>query len=174
MRQWPWFITADQAATVFFAAQQRPWLTTVMRVVTQFCSSTVCIPASILCFASSQEPLSRIGATVLISEGILLPLIICLRYLTRRQRPLAVIARPWAPWNRYSFPSHHAARAWMFTAIVFQYYPWIFPAITVVPAFISASRIYMKKHYLTDVIAGGLLGLCVTVLAMFILHYKTS
>ena len=68
-----------------------------------------------------------------------------------------------------SFPSLHAARS-SFMALAFIYYFDILVLniiIVVVALLISYSRVYLKKHYWSDIIAGWILGAIVYYLTTF-------
>ena len=68
---------------------------------------------------------------------------------------------PLTPWNRYSFPSHHALRSFTIAVIIGSHFPRLLSFLLVMAAIVSFSRIYLSKHYLSDVLAGGLLGVFV-------------
>jgi len=60
--------------------------------------------------------------------------------------------------NDYSFPSGHATIAWAMAVVLSNKEPklrWIF---YVLAFFISLSRIYLGKHYPSDVFVGGVIG----------------
>ena len=139
---------------------RRPWLTRVMLIVTSLGSGGVCFPAYIFCLWLGHGSLFRIGATALIAEALLLPIIVVLRYSTRRERPAPFSVRPWTPWNSYGFPSHHAARSWLLTLIVLPNYPGVQVLVLPLASLICFSRLYLQKHYLSDVVAGTVLGIC--------------
>ncbi|MBU3941400.1 MAG: phosphatase PAP2 family protein, partial [Nanoarchaeota archaeon] len=82
-----------------------------------------------------------------------------LKFITARPRPLGIIKiMPLTNFVDYSFPSSHAAVAFAALPILNKTYPklkllWILSA-----CFVAFSRIYIGVHYLSDVVAGSLIG----------------
>ena len=61
--------------------------------------------------------------------------------------------------NRLSFPSGHTSNSFMWATVVSHYYgkKAAIPAYAVA-AYVGASRLKTRKHYLTDIIAGATFG----------------
>ena len=97
--------------------------------------------------------------TIISAEIVMLLVVIVLRHLVKRERPLPDIKhRLFMNWNRYSFPSLHAARVFMLTFITSGFYHKITLPMLLLAMVISFSRIYLKRHFLSDVIAGAIVG----------------
>ena len=61
--------------------------------------------------------------------------------------------------SRYSFPSGHTSNSFMLATVVSRHYGWKAGAPAYAfAAYVGASRLKSRKHYLTDVIAGATLG----------------
>ncbi len=77
-----------------------------------------------------------------------------LKYTTNRKRPSGSHSR----WNS-SFPSSHASTSFAFAWAVSREYPSLKIPSLVLASLISYSRVYLKRHYPTDVIFGACLGI---------------
>lgn len=86
---------------------------------------------------------------------------ILIKHLVCRIRPChkleedqLIIKKP----KYYSFPSGHTASSFsVFSVALFQFTPLAIP-LFVLAVMISFSRLYLRVHYLTDIIAGAVLG----------------
>lgn len=78
----------------------------------------------------------------------------------RRQRP-----RPgmkgffWDRFDRYSFPSGHAARTASIAIVMGINYPHYAPPFFLLPFIVGLCRIALGIHYLSDIVVGLLIGL---------------
>jgi undecaprenyl-diphosphatase len=70
-------------------------------------------------------------------------------------RPLALVELP----DPFSFPSGHAAAATAVAATVSFQHPLLAPLLLPLAAVISASRVSLRVHHVSDVVAGAALGL---------------
>lgn len=99
----------------------------------------------------------------LIAFAINLGLYTVLKQTTRRARPCSAderaIRNRIKPPDRFSFPSGHSAAAFLMATLIYTFWPlggWIAFAGAGLIAF---SRVYNGVHYMTDIIAGGLIGI---------------
>jgi undecaprenyl-diphosphatase len=58
-----------------------------------------------------------------------------------------------------SFPSSHAANAWLLAVVLSRRWPRGAPLWAVVAALVAFSRMYLHRHYLSDVVVGSAIGL---------------
>jgi membrane-associated phospholipid phosphatase len=106
-----------------------------------------------------QEEAGHIAACIVLAWGGAA----FLKLLVRRRRPLDQMLqridsgfRP----SLWSFPSQHAACAVAFAAAALSYNePWSSIAVTQLAFWISVSRVAIGSHFVSDVLAGVLLGL---------------
>lgn len=117
----------------------------------------------------------RVGAVAslsLLCNAVLVNLLI--KPLVARVRPYEVIEGLHllvSPQSDYSFPSGHAAAAFAVAVVLLRLMPRrIGVPATIAAALIALSRLYVGVHYLTDVLAGVLIGSLVALLACHLLR----
>lgn len=71
------------------------------------------------------------------------------------------------PLDRYSFPSGHTLHAVMFTALAWQYEPRLLIGVIPFAIVVMLSRVILGLHYISDVIAGALVGYGVAQLSIW-------
>lgn len=63
--------------------------------------------------------------------------------------------------DHLSFPSGHSASAWFIVPL----YDWN-PIVAIWATLISTSRVVLSRHYITDVVAGGIIGTAIGIIAI--------
>jgi len=96
-------------------------------------------------FATAQVMLLSVGASAGVAAG--------LKYLVDRRRPT-----PPSPRSNSSFPSGHATVAFAAATIVGRSYPRLSLPAFALAGTVAYSRLYLRRHYPSDVLAGALLG----------------
>jgi undecaprenyl-diphosphatase len=99
--------------------------------------------------------------TGLVSVGAGLILFFLLKRITGRERPCSTETHCWArllPPDRFSFPSGHTITAFAIALPLGLYYPLLLPGLVFCALSIASSRIVLGLHYLSDVLAGMLIG----------------
>ena len=159
----------------YFGSRNDPRLRLALGVVTYLGTGVVWVPVYALFLLMTRDHVFRLVSTLVLAEGMGLLFIILLRYGTRRERPSrSYRAFPLTPWNRYSFPSHHALRSFMIAVIIGMAFPRLLPFLLLVASVVSFSRIYLSKHYLSDVVAGCLLGILLAGVSQWLLCEPAS
>lgn len=86
----------------------------------------------------------------ILSEMVVSPL----KYTTNRKRPSGGQTR----WNS-SFPSSHAAMSFAVAATVSRRHPRLSVPAYTLAGLVSYSRVYHRRHHLSDVVVGALIGI---------------
>ena len=80
---------------------------------------------------------------------------------SNRKRPFEIEPHCWAkllPPDQFSFPSGHTITAFAVAISLSQFYPALLAALLFCALSIAASRILLGMHFLSDVVAGALIG----------------
>lgn len=107
-----------------------------------------------------EESLAAVGASgaaALAGVGVFM----ALKKTANRPRPCAVAPHAWAtllPPDRFSFPSGHTMTAFAVVAPMVIAYPELSPGLLFCALSVAASRVVLGMHYLSDVVAGAVLG----------------
>lgn len=103
---------------------------------------------------------------------------IIIKHIIGRMRPSSkldddelIIKRP----KDYSFPSGHTASSFTaFAVTLFRCPPYIFLPVLCVAVIIGFSRMYLRVHYLSDVVCGAILGFLSGMVCNFIFEAQLS
>ena len=117
---------------------------------------------STLLFAYDKEGRKYIPALWL-TLGLALLLIVILKYITARPRPNIA---PLELETNYSFPSAHATAVFAPLILVDKLFPkikWLWFGVALLVLF---SRLYLGVHYISDVIAGALIGYIIGIIVL--------
>jgi undecaprenyl-diphosphatase len=98
-----------------------------------------------------------------------------LKRLSQRPRPCQIEPHCWSkvlPPDKFSFPSGHTMTAFSIALVVSYFYPSLEAVLFFLALSIAVSRIVLGMHYLSDVLAGVVLGValgcaCITAFASF-------
>jgi undecaprenyl-diphosphatase len=91
--------------------------------------------------------------------AVLAVIVLAIKFLVRRQRPVGEWGGIYRNTDPHSFPSGHAARAFMIAVIAAGLGPaWLGIALLVWAPLVSLARVAMGVHYVSDILAGALLG----------------
>ena len=104
------------------------------------------------------------------SIGILALLVFPLKQMIRRRRPEGLWGMIYRKTDPHSFPSGHAARAFMIAVLVTSLGPaWLAVILWIWAPLVSLSRVAMGVHYVSDVLGGLALGVLAGLLILQIL-----
>ncbi|HYA98083.1 MAG TPA: phosphatase PAP2 family protein [Methylomirabilota bacterium] len=115
---------------------------------------------AMLLFLGGPQRFEALGCAA-VAAGASIVLFMRLKRLSRRQRPCALEPHCWSrvlPPDQFSFPSGHTMTAFSIAVAVSAFYPHLEVALFFVACSIAISRIVLGMHFLSDVLAGALLG----------------
>jgi|SRR3990170_6383526 len=94
-------------------------------------------------------------------------IVLVIKFLIRRQRPPGEWGSLYRRTDPHSFPSGHAARAFLIAALVVAWGPaWLVPIIVPWAPLVALARVATGLHYFSDVVGGLVLGLAAALVAI--------
>lgn len=113
----------------------------------------------LLAFGGSARFLAVGAASAAAASGIFVFKL--LKRLSHRPRPCEIEPHCWSkvlPPDRFSFPSGHTMTAFSIALVISYFYPGLEGPLYFLAISIAVSRIVLGMHYLSDVLAGMILG----------------
>ncbi len=123
--------------------------------------------ALILLWLFSNSFWKRWEAVEFVGISVLAALVMAIKFLVRRRRPEGEWGGIYRNTDPHSFPSGHAARAFLIAVIGTALGPsWLAVVLWLWAPLVALARVAMGVHYLSDVIAGAILGVAVALLGL--------
>ncbi len=146
---------ALKPAAVIFAHSGDSWLWLVVLVL-------------IVIFGDSEW---QYRALVMACSFILLAVVVlAIKFTVRRKRPEGEWGQIYRATDPHSFPSGHAARAFIFATLAIGLGPaWLAIVLGIWAPLVSLARVGTGVHYLSDVLAGMFAGIFAGVIALALL-----
>ncbi len=162
-----WLVDVDNAVTAWLVGHRTPAANQIALMVTNAFgpAETACAAALVAAVAVVRFRCFLSGLTVVVAVGGASALCTAMKLLLARNRPPVGIQETLE--TDYSFPSGHVtgtvALIGMLVVVVGMHQSdavnrWLACAAVVVVAAVALSRLYLGVHWLTDVLAGVLLG----------------
>ena len=129
-----------------------------MRRLTHLGDAWVTIGAGLLVLVLGD---ARVGLTMLLANALSHIPVQLLKRIVARPRPCDALGHPLAlvplP-DPFSFPSGHAAAVTAIATTAAVGYPWVTPIAVPLAGLVSYSRVALRVHHASDVLAGVALG----------------
>ncbi|HEX9331069.1 MAG TPA: phosphatase PAP2 family protein [Anaerolineales bacterium] len=143
---------ALRAISVFFAHSGDSWFWAIGLLVIWLSGNSFWKEWAVVQFAS----ISLLAAMVLI-----------IKFRIRRKRPEGEWGRIYRFTDPHSFPSGHAARAFLIATIAAGLGPsWLAIALWIWAPLVALARVAMGVHYLSDIVAGALFGILIALIGL--------
>lgn len=116
---------------------------------------------ALLVFGGPSRAAAVASASLASALGILV--FLELKKVIGRKRPVALEPHCWAtllPPDQFSFPSGHTITAFAVIVPIMLFYPHLTAFLLFLAISIALSRIVLGMHFLSDVLAGCLIGCC--------------
>lgn len=96
----------------------------------------------------------------LLGISLLVVLVLTIKFRVRRVRPVGEWGRIYRSTDPHSFPSGHAARAFLIAVVGTGLGPaWLATVLWIWAPLVALARVAMGVHYVSDVLAGAVLGI---------------
>ena len=103
-----------------------------------------------------------LAITLAIGVGVTALVVFLVKLVVRRPRPAGEWGQLYRKTDPHSFPSGHAARAFMLAVVALGLGPtWLGIGLAIWALLVGLSRVIMGVHYLSDVLVGALLGIVI-------------
>jgi undecaprenyl-diphosphatase len=143
---------ALRAIAVFFAHSGDSWFWLAALIILWFFSNSMW---------------RRWEVVELVGIGGLAALVMGIKFLVRRKRPEGEWGGIYRNTDPHSFPSGHAARAFLIAVVASALAPaWLGILLWIWAPLVSIARVAMGVHYVSDVVAGAALGIVVAFIGL--------
>ncbi len=143
---------ALRAIAVFFAHSGDSWLW---------------LPALIIVWIYRNSAWRKWAVVEFVGIGLLAALVMSIKFLVRRRRPEGEWGGIYRNTDPHSFPSGHAARAFLIAVLGSALGPaWLGILLWIWAPLVSLARVAMGVHYVSDIVAGALLGIAFAVIGL--------
>lgn len=99
--------------------------------------------------------------------GLLAALVLGLKQIVRRPRPEGEWGQIYRATDPHSFPSGHAARAFLLATLATGWGPaWLAPLLWIWAPLVGLARVALGVHFLSDILVGAAIGIAAGVIAI--------
>lgn len=150
----------DQRLSVRLRVAEKPgWLRSFAIFFAHSGDSWFWGAALILVWFLAPQPWKDRAVVLFLSIALLAVIVLAVKFSVRRKRPEGEWGGIYRNTDPHSFPSGHAARAFLIAVLAIGLVPgWLAVVLCIWAPLVSLARVAMGVHYLSDVAAGALLG----------------
>ena len=121
--------------------------------------SWYCLSVLLIIWLFARNEWRSIAASMGLGTFILAIIVLVIKFSIRRKRPVGEWGEFYRNTDPHSFPSGHATRVFFLTSMAWSIAPiWFAILLSIWAPLVALSRIQTGLHYLSDVLAGVLLG----------------
>jgi len=129
------------------------------------------LPGLALLWWLAPEPWKELAIIMIVGVALTAATVFLIKLTVRRRRPAGQWGEFYRKTDPHSFPSGHAARSAMLAVVAIGVAPpWFVLTLCLWAPLVILARVAMGVHYLSDVIAGALLGVVLGILTIFIMR----
>ena len=106
--------------------------------------------------------------------AIEIPLYFVLKKIFKRRRPYNVVPsfkQIHRPSDEFSFPSGHTTAGFMVAYLISHFFAWALIPVYIWASLIGLSRVMLRVHFVSDIIAGMLLGTALAYVSLFVMGH---
>jgi len=123
--------------------------------------------ALIILWFFSNSPWRRWEVVEFVGIFLLAALVMSIKFLVRRRRPEGEWGSIYRNTDPHSFPSGHAARAFLIAVVATALAPaWLGVLLWIWAPLVCIARVAMGVHYVSDIVAGAGLGIVVALIGL--------
>ena len=152
----------------FSRLEQRLKLYRVARILSFSGDGYAYILITVIAIATTYDTGMALMKSGRFAVGMEMPFYLFLKKFFKRRRPYEVITtsgRVHNPSDEFSFPSGHTTAGFMVAFLVSHFYAWALIPMYIWASLIGLSRVVLRVHFVSDIIAGAALGSLLGVLA---------
>lgn len=150
----------DRQATIHLRIAEKPgWLRSLAAVLAHSGDSWFWLTGLGIAWLLVAEAWKRPVGVAIVSTLVLAVLVLAIKFTVQRRRPEGEWGAVYRKTDPHSFPSGHAARAALLALLGLSLGPqWLGAILLIWAPLVILARVAMGVHYLSDVIAGAIIG----------------
>ncbi|MHB8135874.1 MAG: phosphatase PAP2 family protein [Anaerolineaceae bacterium] len=166
-------LTLDYKVTQNIKNKKIPkWLWNLSTFFAHSGDSWYCLGVLLIIWLSTKGEWHQISAALGSATFLLAIVVIAIKFSVKRRRPEGDWGEIYRSTDPHSFPSGHATRVFFLASMAWGIAPlWFAIALSIWAPFVSISRVMTGVHYVSDVVAGIIIGWGLGKLALLILPF---